>query len=95
SLSSRFLQSKPKTKKNEEQSPSHSPDSLLCSLCSRLAKESARFVLNQPRGFRSRLVFGRGKRSSEEIARPRYDLTVGSDLVSFLVYRLYFWISGF
>ncbi|CAI0475333.1 unnamed protein product, partial [Linum tenue] len=71
SLSSRFLQSKPKTKKNEEQSPSHSPDSLLCSLCSRLAKESARFVLNQPRGFRSRLVFGRGKRSSEEIARPR------------------------
>ncbi|CAI0475335.1 unnamed protein product, partial [Linum tenue] len=72
SLSSRFLQSKPKTKKkNEEQSPSPSPDSLLCSLCSRLAKESARFVLNQPRGFRSRLVFGRGKRSSEEIARPR------------------------
>ncbi|CAI0390828.1 unnamed protein product, partial [Linum tenue] len=40
-------------------------------LCSRLAKESARFVLNQPRGFRSRLGFGRGKRSSEEIAGPR------------------------
>ncbi|CAI0390827.1 unnamed protein product, partial [Linum tenue] len=69
SLSSRFLQSKPKTPKKRRTIALSL--SRFSTLCSRLAKESARFVLNQPRGFRSRLGFGRGKRSSEEIAGPR------------------------